>query len=134
MQSQSQSLFTRLAVAEEELRAVTETLAQVLDVVAEMRANQDQMREDLDERLLANQRRPWWPPRDDASLLARAVLSIRSKFTGAQTSPEEFYGREPHTITTDDVIFWKELARTTITGLFLLSIFMIGVYQLLKYG
>ncbi len=136
---QSQSLFTRLTAAEEELRTVTETLAQILDVLAEMRANQEQMRADLDERLLADQpltdqRRPWWPPRDDASFLSRALRSIRGKITGAQTSSDVFDGREPHTISNDDVVFWKELARTAITGLFLLSIFMIGVYQLLKYG
>ncbi len=39
-------LFTRLAVAEAELRAVKEILADVLDILAEMKANQDEMRQD----------------------------------------------------------------------------------------
>ena len=60
------SLFTRLAVAEAELRAVKEILADVLDILAEMKANQDEMRQDHDarrgraERPLTDQRRPWW--------------------------------------------------------------------------
>ena len=132
------SLFTRLAVAEEELRVVKETLAQVLDVLAEMRTSQDQMREDLDDRLLAdqpltNQRRPPWPPQDDPSLFARALLSVRSRINGIQTSLEEFNSHDPVGISNEDFVFWKDLARAAITGLFLLSIFVIGMYQLLKY-
>ena len=37
-------------------------------------------------------------------------------------------------INNEDFVFWKDLARTAITGLFLLSLFVIGMYQLLKYG
>ena len=60
------SLFTRLAVAEAELRAVKEILADVLEILAEMKANQDEMRQDHDarrgraERPLTDRRRPWW--------------------------------------------------------------------------
>jgi hypothetical protein len=131
------SLFTRLAVAEEELRAVQDTLAQVLDVLAEMRANQDQMREDLDDRLLAeqsstNQRRPWSAPHRDAFFFTRALLLVRSRIIGIKNSFAEFNIHESAKGSHEDLVFWKDLARIAITGLFLLSIFVAGMYQLLK--
>jgi hypothetical protein len=59
-------LFTRLAVAEAELRAMKEMLAKLLDVLADVTANQDELRQDHDdwrwwaERVLADQRKSWW--------------------------------------------------------------------------
>lgn len=59
-------LFTRLAVAEAELQAMKDLLAEVLDKLAEVEASQDELRQDCDEwrgraeRLLTDQRRPWW--------------------------------------------------------------------------
>ena len=56
------SLFTRLAVAEAELQAMKGLLAEVLDKLAEVEANQDELRQDRDEwrgwaqRLLAPRR------------------------------------------------------------------------------
>ena len=130
------SLFTRLAVAEEKLRAVQDTLAQVLDVLAETRANQDQMRKDLDDRLLEDQtstyQRPWPAPHRDASFFTRALLLMRSRIIGIKTSFAEFNIHELAKSRREDFVFWKDLARIAITGLFLLSIFVAGMYQLLK--
>ena len=82
------SLFTRLASAEAELRAVKEILAEVLDILAEVKANQDKLRQDHDkrceraERLLTVQRRPWWQRLgEDNSIVGRARLPMQAKLT-----------------------------------------------------
>jgi hypothetical protein len=79
------SLFTRPAVAEAELRAMEEILADVLDILAEVKANQDEMRQDHDarlgrvERLLTDQRRPWWQRLgNDNSIFGRARAPIQA--------------------------------------------------------
>jgi hypothetical protein len=42
-------LFTRLAVAEAEVQALKDTLADLLDALAKVKANQDELRRDHDE-------------------------------------------------------------------------------------
>jgi chromosome condensin MukBEF ATPase and DNA-binding subunit MukB len=73
------SLFTRLAVAESELRAMK-------DMLAEMKVNQDELRQDRDEwrwraeRLLADlQRGAWWRWWNRA---AAALETVTASFCG----------------------------------------------------
>jgi chromosome condensin MukBEF ATPase and DNA-binding subunit MukB len=73
------SLFTRLAVAEAELRAMK-------DMLAELKVNQDELRQDRDEwrwraeRLLADQQRgAWWRWRRRA---AAALDAVTASFCG----------------------------------------------------
>jgi hypothetical protein len=129
------SLFTRLAAAEVELRSVKDTLAEVLDVLAELKATQDAMREGEAERrraepLLTGRQRPWWRVDDAVSILGRALLPIREKLNRIRilnaAALDGFYN--------DDLVFWRDMARISITGLFLLTIFMIGLYQLFSSG
>ena len=60
------SLFSRLIVAEAELRAMKNMLAEILDKLAEVEANQDELRQDQEERwrvaerLLTDRRPSWW--------------------------------------------------------------------------
>ncbi|MBV9289012.1 MAG: hypothetical protein JO288_14555 [Hyphomicrobiales bacterium] len=60
------SLFTRLAVAEAQAQAMKDALAEVVEMLAEVRANQDELRQDHDEwkqwaeRLLTDQRKSSW--------------------------------------------------------------------------
>ncbi len=129
------SLFTRLASAEEELRSVKDTLAEVLDVLADLKATQDAMREGeagrrRAEPLLTDRQKPRWRVEDAVSILGRALLPIRDKLNRIRISnaaaSERFYN--------DDLVFWRDMARISITGLFLLTIFMIGLYKLFSAG
>lgn len=135
------SLFTRLAVAEAELRAVKEILADVLDILAEMKANQDEMRQDHDarrgrpERLLADQRRPWWRRLGNHnSIFGRAGLPIRANLILIRAFLKHHNTSALDQIPKDDLAFWKGMGRAAIAGLFLISVFMIGLYQLLYHN
>ena len=135
----SPSLFTRLAVAEDELRFVKDTLAEVLDVLAEMKASQDAMRRDDDERRRAesfptDRHRRWGRVEGDGPILGHALLSIQAIPIQTKTLLENWYKGEAGEIAGDEPVFWKEIARTAITGLFLLTIFIIGLYHFLNYG
>jgi hypothetical protein len=134
------SLFTRLAVAEAELQAVEDILADVLDILAEVKANQDEIRQDRDarhasaERLPPDQRRPWWRRLGkDVSIFGRARRQIQANLTLIRTLRK-------HNISTldrirkDDLAFWKGMGRTAITGLFLIALFVIGLYQFLNHN
>jgi len=132
-------LFTRLAVAEAELRAVKEILADVLDILAEVKANQDKMRQDRDargggaERLLTDQRLPWWRRlRNDNSILGRARLRIQVDLMFIKNLIKDRNASVLGHIPKDDIEFWRGAGRTAIAGLFLMAVFMIGVYQLIR--
>jgi hypothetical protein len=43
-------------------------------------------------------------------------------------------GSVPHQIPKDDLVFWKNMGRTVIIGLFLTAVFTIGLYQLLNHN
>jgi argininosuccinate lyase len=84
------SLFTRLAVAESELRAMK-------DMLAEMKVNQDELRQDRDEwrwraeRLLADlQRGAWWRWWNrTAAALDAVTASFRGLLAGARNKLSE---------------------------------------------
>ncbi len=135
----SPSLFTRLAAAEDELRSVKDTLAEVLAVLAEIKATQDAMRQDHDEPRRAKpfpigQQWRWRQSGGGGSIVGRALLSIQAIPSRVRTLIENRNAGEADEITGDELVFWKEIARTAITGLFLLTIFMIGLYHLLNHG
>lgn len=121
------SLFTRLAVAEAELRAMKDMLADVLDILAEVKANQDEMRRDHDAgggkalRPATNQRLPGWRRSKIDNFLRRAVIRIRYNFTLIKALLKE-----------DELTFWKGMGRTAIIGLFLITVFIVCLYQLRK--
>ena len=135
------SLFTRLAVAEEELRAMEEILADVLDILAKVKANQDEMRQDYDarlgrvERLLTDQRRPWWRRLgNDNSIFGRARPPIPDSLMPVTTLLMDHNMSALDQTPKDDLAFWKGIGRTAIIGLFLTAIFMIGLYQVLNHN
>ena len=134
-------MFTRLAVAEAELRAMEEILADVLDILAEVKANQDQMRQAHDtrlgrvERLLTDQRRPWWQRLgNDNSIFGRARAPIQANLMLITTLIKDHNMSVLDQIQKDDLAFWKGMGRTVIIGLFLTAVFMIGPYQLLNHN
>jgi hypothetical protein len=135
------SLFTRLAVAEAELRAMEEILADVLDILAEVKANQDQMRQAHDtrlgrvERLLTDQRRPWWQRLgNDNSIFGRARAPIQARLSHIIALLKDHNKSVLYQIPKDDFVFWKSIGRTVIIGLFLTAAFTIGLYQLLNHN
>jgi hypothetical protein len=134
-------LFTRPAVAEAELRAMEEILADVLDILAEVKANQDEMRRDHDarlgrvERLLTDQRRPWWQRLgNDNSMFGRARAPIRANLMLITALLKDYNMSVLHQIPKDDLAFWKSIGRTAIIGLFLTAVFTIGLYELLNHN
>ena len=135
----SPSLFTRLAAAEDELRSVKDTLDEVLAVLAEMKASQDAGRRDDDERRRTEffprgRRWRWRALRGGGSFLGRVLLSVQAAPTRLRAVIESRNTGEADEITGDELVFWKEIARTAITGLFLLTLLMIGLYHILNYG
>ena len=134
-------MFTRLAVAEAELRAMEEILADVLDILAEVKADQDQMRQDHDaqlgrvERLLTDQRRPWRQRLGNHnSIFRRARAPIQANLMLITTLIKAHNMSVLDQIQKDDLAFWKGMGRTAIIGLFLTAVFMIGPYQLLNHN
>jgi hypothetical protein len=133
-------LFTRLAVAEAELRAMEEILADVLDILAEVKADQDQMRQDHDaplgrvERLLTDQRRPWWQRLGNHnSIFRRARAPIQAKLT-LITALLKDHMSVLYQIRKNDFVFLQNMGRTVIIGLFLTAVFTIGLYELLNHN
>ena len=119
-------MFTRLAVAEAELRTMEEILADVLDILAEVKANQDQMRQNHDarlgrvERLLTDQQRPWWQRLgNDSSIFGRARAPIQAKLTLVTALLKDHNKSVLYQIQKDDLVFWKSMGRTAVIGLFL---------------
>ncbi len=47
---------------------------------------------------------------------------------------KEHYKSAVEQIQKDDLSFWKGMGRTAIAGLFLMVVFMIGLYQLLNHN
>ena len=128
------SLFTRVAAAEDELRTVEEILADVLDILAEVKANQDKIRQDQDarralaERPVRDRGRSWRRLRDGTRALTRhAGAPVRLLFA------RDPY-REPNPSQKDERTFWKIIGRIAIAGLFLMSIVLVGLYRLASNG
>ncbi len=135
------SLFTRIAAAEEELRAIQDILANVLDILAEVKANQDEIRQDPDarrgraERHMVDQRRERWQRlRSNIFIFARTRFPIQPKIM-------QFIGlfRKNSMFTLDqaqneELAFWKVMGRIAITGLVLMTTFVIGLYQLINHS
>jgi hypothetical protein len=133
------SLFTRLASAEAELRAVKEILAEVLDILAEVKANQDKLRQDHDkrreraERLLTDQRRPWWHRLgEDNSIVGRARLPAKLTLIRALLKDHNLFVQNQ--IPKSELTFWKDMGRTAITVLFLMTVIMVGLHELLNHN
>ena len=129
-------MFTRPAVAEAELRAIEEILADVLDILAEVNARQDHdARLGRVERLLTDQRRPWWQRLgNDNSIFGRARAPIQANLMLITTLIKDHNMSVLDQIQKDDLAFWKGMGRTAIIGLFLTAVFMIGLYQLLNHN
>ena len=110
-------------------------LDQMLDILAQVKANQEEMRRERDEPREAAPV-PTDPPlprrRIRESAIAR-VLALRRTGAGwfARTP---FADREELATDNDDHAFWKVMVRSAITGLFLLTVFVIGLYQLKRLG
>ena len=118
-----------------------EILADVLDILAEVKANQDEMRQDHDarlgrvERLLTDQRRPWWQRLGNGnSIFGRARAPIQANLMLITTLIKDHNMSVLDQIQKDDLAFWKGMGRTAIIGLFLTAVFMIGLYQLLNHN
>ncbi len=130
------SLFTRVAAAEAELRAIQDILADVLDILAEVKASQDEIREDPDARrgraepLMADQRGPLWQRlRNNISIFARARPKIMLIIALLRKN-----NMSAHQVQNEEIAFWKSMGRIVITGLFLLTSFVIGLYQLINHS
>jgi hypothetical protein len=120
-------LSTRLAAAEAELQSIEEVLADVLDILAAVKASQDEMRENHDardgraERHGTEKQRPSsWRLSKGLSILGRARL------------PMDPVIPEGDQVQKDELAFWKTMGRIAVAGLFLMTIFMIGLYQLMN--
>jgi hypothetical protein len=123
------SLFTRLTAAEEELRTVKERLAEIVDVIAELKASEDAT-------LLAHATtvEPDRRPTGIGGLLARARVTAYNGLRWLGTTLVDTGDSLRSRVSTDDLSFWKEMGRTAIAGVVLLAIFAIGVYQLVKHS
>ena len=125
------SLFTRVTEVEAELRAVKDVLAEMLDILAEVKANQDEMRREREEPAGAESF-PMDPPlRWRRRAQARLMAGVRAL---PRFMRRRLADRDEPTTDKDDLAFWKEMARSAMTGLFLLTALMIGLYQLLRRG
>lgn len=116
------SLFTRVSATEADLRAMEEILADVLDILAEVKADQNAIHEAQGGRAKpdpTNQRRLWRRLGGALSFFGRAQFPIpgRTSMLGQVQS--------------DELAFWKSTGRIAVAGLFLTTIFVIGLYQLL---
>ena len=127
------SLFTRVAAAEEELRTVEGVLAEVLDILAEVKANQDMIRQDHDERRERADRRP-----SDRGRLGRRIGDRARSLVQRMGAPFGFlFGSradEPDPPHKEERSFWKIIGRIAIAGLFLMTIFLAGLYRLISNG
>jgi hypothetical protein len=127
-------LFTRVAATEEELRTVEDILAKVLDILAEVKANQDKIRQDHDarrelaERAVSNRGRSWRRLRESIRSLSWHAGMPFSRLFARDPS------REPEPSQRDERTFWKIIGRIAIAGLFLMTIFLVGLYRLVSNG
>ena len=131
------SIFTRVAAVEAELQSVKDALDQMLDILAEMKANQDEMRRERDESggVAPASMDPSfprrWRMRQGVIARMRALRRIGvSRIMRVGSLAEHDEAATDH----DDHAYWKVMARSAIAGLFLLTVFMIGLYRLLKQG
>jgi len=134
-------LLTRVAAAEAELLAIQDILADVLDILAEMKANQNEIRQDPDarrgraERLMADQRRPWWPKLgNNISNFVRARFPIQPKIMLIIALLRRNNMSALDQVQNEELAFWKSIGRIAITGLFVLTSFVIGLYQLINHS
>ncbi len=118
-----------------------EILADVLDILAKVKSNQDEMRQDHDarlgrvERLLTVQRRPWSQRLgNDNSIFGRARAPIQANLMLITALLKNHNMSVLYQIRKDDFVFWKSMGRTVIIGLFLTAVFTIGLYQLLNHN
>ena len=124
------SLFSRVSATEAELQAVQDILADVLEVLAQVKASQDEIRQNHDARRgpeqprVMDRRRPW------LGRLRNAFPAFgRDRSPSAPDSaprPALDPGEK------DELSFWKIIGRVAITGLFLTTVFMIGLYKLMN--
>ncbi len=120
-------MFTRLAATEAELRAMEEILADVLDILAEVKANQNEIRQNHDTQGglvkcdTTDQQRTW-----------RQRLGNAISFFGRLRFPIHPDMSMPDQVHEDELSFWGITGRIAVAGLFLMTIFMIGLYQLLN--
>jgi hypothetical protein len=120
------SLFTRVAATEAELRALEDILADVLDILAEVKANQDESRRNPDaaggaaKRPATDQRRTW------RQRLGALFLFRRPRFPGRRRKSV------PDRATEDEMAFWKITGRIAAVCLALVTVFLIGLYHLLN--
>lgn len=128
------SLFTRVAATEEELRTVEDILAEVLDILAEVKANQDKIRQDHDARRDVAER----PTRDRGQLWRRLRDGVGSLTQRAGTPFSQLFAgnpwRELNSSQKDERTFWKIIGQIAIAGLFLMTIFLVGLYRLISNG
>ena len=120
------SLFTRVAATEAELRALEDILADVLDILAEVKANQDWSRQNADpqdgqaKRPTTDQQRTWRQRLSDTSVFRRGRF--------ARCRPRSVLDQRKD----DELAFWKITGRIAGICLFLMTVFLIGLYQLLN--
>ncbi len=106
-----------------------EILADVLDILAEVKADQNAIRQNHQvqggqaKRDVTNQRRTWW----------RRLVSALS-FFGRTRFPIHRSTSTLDQVQSDELAFWKSTGRIAVVGLFLMTIFMIGLYRLLNAG
>jgi hypothetical protein len=120
------SLFTRVAATEAEVRALEEILADVLDILSEVKANQDEIRRNRDapggqtNHQITDQRRTWRQRLGAISIFRRVRFPThRRRFVRDQVKE-------------DELTFWKITGRIAVTGLFFMTIFLIGLYHLIN--
>lgn len=121
------SLFTRVADTEAELRALEEILADVLDILAEVKAGQEEIRQNADarggpaKRDMTDQQRTW-----------RQRVGNAISFFGRLRFPIHPDMSMPDQVHEDELSFWRITGRIAVAGLFLMTVFMLGLYQLLN--
>ncbi len=121
------SLFTRVAATEAELQAMEEILADVLDILAEVKADQNAIRQNHEaqggraKRGVTDQRRTW-----------RQRLGGALSIFGSARFPIHRSTSLPDQVHNDELAFWKSTGRIAVAGLFLMTVFVIGLYQLLN--
>ena len=101
-----------------------EILAEVLNILAEVKANQDEMRQDHDarlgrvERLLTDQRRPWWQRLgNDNSIFGRARAPIQANLMLITALMRDHDMSVLYQIQKDDLVFWTSMGSAVIIGL-----------------
>ncbi len=120
-------------MVEADLRAVEDVLAEMLDILAEMKANQNAMRMEPGE-LGGAEPLPADPP------LLRAQETVIARWRGlrrtgaGQLMKTLFTDADEATTDRGEVAFWKAMGRTAITGMVVLTTFLLGLFQLLKHS